>query len=294
LDWGSRIINNDGLIEQFEECLSSSALAPATIVNYVADLRAFLRWSEETRDAACSPLCLDTSDIEDFCTYLRDEKGNAPSTVNRRLQALRKFYGLAVAQGWTQGNPAEQASLLDERVSERSRSLTQDDVSRLLRAVEQSRSRQAARDLAVIQLLLGAGLKLGELTELRLEDVHLEGEQPTLDVRDVSGSLSRKVDLENDVHDALRSYLSVREAADGVDYFCVNRDGNALSTRSVQRLLRHYARAAELDGLTTQSLRYVYATRVYESSGDLRMVADNLGHRHLATTIRYLRPGSDE
>ena len=294
MDWGSRIINNDGLIEQFEECLSSSALAPATIVNYVADLRAFLRWSEETRDAACSPLCLDTSDIEDFCTYLRDEKGNAPSTVNRRLQALRKFYGLAVAQGWTQGNPAEQASLLDERVSERSRSLTQDDVSRLLRAVEQSRSRQAARDLAVIQLLLGAGLKLGELTELRLEDVHLEGEQPTLDVRDVSGSLSRKVDLENDVHDALRSYLSVREAADGVDYFCVNRDGNALSTRSVQRLLRHYARAAELDGLTTQSLRYVYATRVYESSGDLRMVADNLGHRHLATTIRYLRPGSDE
>ncbi|MFN2183896.1 MAG: tyrosine-type recombinase/integrase [Anaerolineae bacterium] len=294
MDWGSRIINNDGLIEQFEECLSSSALAPATIVNYVADLRAFLRWSEETRDAACSPLCLDTSDIEDFCTYLRDEKGNAPSTVNRRLQALRKFYGLAVAQGWTQGNPAEQASLLDERVSERSRSLTQDDVSRLLRAVEQSRSRQAARDLAVIQLLLGAGLKLGELTELRLEDVHLDGEQPTLDVRDVSGSLSRKVDLENDVHDALRSYLSVREAADGVDYFCVNRDGNALSTRSVQRLLRHYARAAELDGLTTQSLRYVYATRVYESSGDLKMVADNLGHRHLATTIRYLRPGSDE
>jgi site-specific recombinase XerD len=253
-----------------------------------------LRWSEETRDAACSPLCLDTSDIEDFCTYLRDEKGNAPSTVNRRLQALRKFYGLAVAQGWTQGNPAEQASLLDERVSERSRSLTQDDVSRLLRAVKQSRSRQAARDLAVIQLLLGAGLKLGELTELRVEDVHLDGEQPTLDVRDVSGSLSRKVDLEGDVHDALRSYLSVRKAADGVDYFCVNRDGNALSTRSVQRLLRHYARAAELDGLTTQSLRYVYATRVYESSGDLKMVADNLGHRHLATTVRYLRPGSDE
>jgi site-specific recombinase XerD len=225
---------------------------------------------------------------------LRDEKGNAPSTVNRRLQALRKFYGLAVAQGWTEGNPAEKASLLDESVSERSRSLTQADVGRLLRAVEQSRSRQAARDLAVIQLLLGAGLKLGELTELRLEDVHLDGEPPALDVRDASGDLSRRVDLEDDVHEALRDYLFVRKAADGVDYFCVNRDGNALSTRSVQRLLRHYARAAELDGLTTQSLRYVYATKIYESSGDLKMVADNLGHRHLATTIRYLRPGSDE
>jgi site-specific recombinase XerD len=253
-----------------------------------------LRWSEETRDADCSPLCLDTSDIEDFCTYLRDDKGNTPSTVNRRLQALRKFFALAVTQGWTDSNPAEDASLLDERVSERSRSLSQDDVHRLLEAVRQSRSRQTARDLAVIQLLLGAGLKLGELTELCLEDVHLDAGQPYLDVRDASGGAGRKVALEAEVCDALRSYLPVRTAAEGVDHFCVNRDGNALSTRSVQRLLRHYARLAELDGLTTQSLRFVYATRVYENSGDLKVVARNLGHRHLATTIRYLRPSSDE
>lgn len=253
-----------------------------------------MRWSEETRDAACSPLCLDTSDIEDFCAHLRDDKGNAPSTVNRRLQALRKFYDLAVARGWASSNPAEKVSLLDERVSERSRSLTQDDIEQLLAAVRQSRSRQAARDLAVIQLLVGAGLKLGELTELRLEDVHLDAEQPYLDVRDASGDLSRSVDLEVRVCDALRGYLTARKAAEGEDHFCVNRDGNALSTRSVQRLLRHYAHAAELDGLTTQALRYVYATRIYESSSDLKMVASYLGHRHLATTVRYLRPGSDE
>ena len=253
-----------------------------------------MRWSEETRDATCSPLSLEKSDIEDFCTYLRDEKGNAPSTVNRRLQALRKFFGLAVDRGWARKNPAEMVSLLDEGVSERSRSLTKEDVGRLLKAVEENRSRHAARDLAVIQLLLGAGLKLGELTELRLQDVHLNTQQPSLDVRDPSGDVSREVVLEGEVLDALRSYLVVREAAQGVDHFCVNRDGNALSTRSVQRLLRHYARAAGLKGLTTQSLRYVYATRIYESSGDLKAVADNLGHQHLATTIRYLRPGSED
>jgi integrase/recombinase XerC len=210
------------------------------------------------------------------------------------LQALRKFFALAVAEGWTESNPAENASLLDERVSERTRSLTQDDVDRLLEAVRRNRSRQAARDLAVIQLLLGAGLKLGELTELRLEDVHLDAGQPYLDVRDASGGSSRKVVLEDEVQDTLRDYLPLRKAAEVVDHFCVNRDGNALSTRSVQRLLRHYAHAAGLDGLTTQSLRFVYATRIYESSGDLKAVARTLGHRHLATTIRYLRPGSDE
>jgi site-specific recombinase XerD len=254
-----------------------------------------LRWSEKTRDGECSPLCLDTSDIEDFCSYLQEVRGHAPATVNRRLQTLRKFYSLATAQGWMETNPAESVPLLDEHVSERSRSLTEEDVDRLLAAVEQGQSRQAARDLAVIQLLVGAGLKLSELTELRLSDVHWDANQPYLDVRDVSGNSSdRIVVLEDEVHDALRNYLPVRRAAPGVDHFCVNRDGNPLSTRSVQRLLRHYAQVADLDGLTTQALRYVYARRVYENSGDVKTVAQYLGHRHLATTIRYLRPSSDE
>jgi integrase/recombinase XerD len=282
------------LLEEFESYLSSSALAPATIVNYLADLRAFLRWSEETRDASCSPLSLESSDIQDFCSYLRETKGHTPSTVNRRLQALRKFYTLAVARGWAETNPAENVRLLDERVSDRSRSLTREDVDRLLDVVRQAHSRQAARDLAVIQLLLGAGLKLSELTDLRLADLHLDIGQPCLEVRDASGNSSRIVFLEDEVYDALQSYLPARTAAPGVDHVCVNRDGNPLSTRSVQRLLRHYSQAAGLDGLTTQALRYVYARRVYESSGDLKTVARCLGHRHLATTIRYLRPISEE
>jgi site-specific recombinase XerD len=62
----------------------------------------------------------------------------------------------------------------------------------------------------------------------------------------------------------------------------------------VQRLLHYYAKAADLDGLTTQALRYVYAQKVYENSRDLKTVAQYLGHRHLATTIRYLGTNSEE
>jgi site-specific recombinase XerD len=282
--------NSNGLLVKFEADLSSSALAPATIVNYLADLRAFLRWSEEIRNADCSPLYLEAADIRDFCLYLQENKGQTPATVNRRLQALRKFYGLAIEQGWAVANPAENVPLLEECVSERSRSLTSEDVARLLAAAQRGRSRQAARDLTIIQLLLGAGLKLSELTELRLADVHLDDSQPYLEVRDPADGSSRTVFLEESVCDALRRYLPTRQAAPGVDHFCLNRDGNPLSTRSVQRLLHRYAEAAELDGLTTQALRYVYARKVYEESGDLKVVAQHLGHRHLATTIRYLRP----
>jgi site-specific recombinase XerD len=265
-------IDSNGLLEQFEAHLTGSALAPATVANYLADLRAFLRWCEKTLGSACSPLYRDKADIEQFCTYLRENKGQASSTINRRIQALRKFYSLATAEGWMEDNPAEQVSLLREAISERSRSLTPEDVSRLLATVRQSSSRRASRDWVVVQLLLKAGLKLGELTELELGDIPLETETCR----------------------ALSDYLGKRQAAAGVRHVCVNRDGKPLSTRSIQRLLRRYAKAAGLDGLTTQALRYTYARKVYDKSGDVKTVARRLGHRHLATTIRYLRSSPEE
>jgi site-specific recombinase XerD len=287
-------INRDWLLEQFEAYLSSLALASATVVNYMADLRAFFRWCEETEGALGSPFGLGTSDIRAYCSYLKETKNHASTTVNRRLQALRKFYDWAVAQRWILTNPAEDAPLLTEAWSGRSRSLTPEDVGRLLEAVGSGGGRRAARDWAIFQVLLGAGLKLGELIELRVADVHLDGSQPCLVVDDAGSSLGRKVPLEAEVCDALNRYLDARQAGQDVDHLFVNRDGNPLSTRSVQRLLHHYGRAAGLGGLTTQALRYVYATRLYDRCGDLEVVARRLGHRHLATTIRYLRPDSED
>jgi integrase/recombinase XerC len=288
-------INSDGLLEQFEDYLSSSALASATIVNYLADLRALLRWCELKRGAGRStdlaPFDLDVSDIQQYCSFLEETKNHVPATINRRIQAMRKFYDFAIAEGWTLTNPASEVQLLGEVVSERTRHLTPDDISRLLAAVRKGHPRRVPRDWAIIQVLLEAGLKLGELTCVRLADVHLDADPPHLHVCGAPGEPGRVVPLEPGVCVALHAYLPTRQAAPGVDRLFVNRDGNLLSTRSVQRLLRRYAREAGLDNLTTQALRYVYATRVFEDCGDVKTVARLLGHRHLATTIRYLRPG---
>ena len=281
-------------MERFEAHLSGSALAPATVVNYIADLRAFLRWSEERNHGDGSPLILDIQDIQKYRSFLQDTKQNAPATINRRLQTLRKFYGFAMLEGWIKANPAERVSLLSENASHRSRQLDDQDVTRLLEAVRQGRPRWAVRDWAVIQVFLGAGLKLSELTALRVSDVQMDTDQPALNINGDLDHPSRTVPLDADVCEALQTYLSERQADSGVEHLFVNRDGRPLSTRSVQRLLRHYARAAELDGLTTQALRYVYARNILERSGDLKEVTELLGHRHVATTIRYLRPSSPQ
>lgn len=259
-------------------------------MNYLADLRAFLRWAEQARGSGVSPFQLTPPDIEEYCVFLKQGKKHAPATVNRRLQALRKFYHLAMEQGWAEGNPADQVSLLSETVSQRSRFLTTDDVERLEDAVQKGRRRWVARDWAIMQAFLGAGLKLSELTQLRVADVHIQEPEPWLEVRDTTGVPDRTVPLDAQASEALAAYLASRRAVPGVEHLFTNRDGRPLSTRSVQRLLRHYARAAQLSELTTQALRYLFARKAYETSQDPEAVARLLGHRHLATTIRYLRP----
>ena len=302
---GVGTIDSKELLAQFKAHLLELGLSQATVVNYLADLRAFLRWSEISKGAEVTVFRLGASDIRAYCVFLQDERDHAPATINRRIQALRKFYTCAVAQGWTITNPADEVSLLNETVSQRSRFLTHEDVSHFLAAVRQGRRRWADRDWAIIQAFLGAGLKLSELTQLLLVDVHLDADEPDVVVRGLpyprggqaqgaAGEPARVVPLDAEVCRALLDYLPTRRAAEGVEHFFINRDGNPLSTRSVQRLLRHYARTADLDELTTQALRYVYARKAYEGSRDAEAVARLLGHRHLATTVRYLRPGAPQ
>jgi site-specific recombinase XerD len=287
------MINDDRFVDTFERHLADSALAPVTIVNYLADLRAFLRWGVAAKGADCSPFCLDSQDIGAYCAYLLHTKGHAGATVNRRLQALRKFYDLAIQEGWTAANPAESVPLLSDVSPQRNQNRSATDVERLLAAVQSHQQEWSPRDRAVVQAMIGAGLKLGELIRLKEADVTLDGDQPHLVVRsNQDGQPGRIVPLQDAVCDAMRDYLPTRKAAPGVDRFFVNQDGRPLSTRTIQRLLRTCAGAAGLDSLTAQDLRYVYARTAYDQSGDVKEIARLLGHRHLATTIRYLRPNS--
>jgi site-specific recombinase XerD len=286
------MINDDKLEKLFEEHLANCALAPVTIVNYLADLRAFLRWGEMAKGADCSPFCLDTQDVGAYCAYLQT-KGHAGATVNRRLQALRKFYDLAVQQGWMAANPADPVPLLSDVSPQRNQHRSATDVEQLLTAMQRHQQEWPPRDRAVVLAMIGAGLKLGELIRLKAADVHLDVDPPHLVV---PGSSNRQpgriVPLEGAVCDAMRAYLPTRKVAPGMDRFFVNQDGRPLSTRTIQRLLHTCAGAAGLDSLTAQDLRYIYARMAYDQCGDVKEIARLLGHRHLATTIRYLRPNS--
>ena len=279
---------SEALLAQFEEHLVLAQLSPLTVVNYLADLRAFLRWGSDRIGLDFSLTGLTPNNIRAYRSHLLEEKRCAVATANRRLQALRKFCAFAVQVGIMPSNPAEGVQLVQSEGIVPAMPLTGNQVEELLRSSENQQSGLARRDSAILLLLLKTGLRLNELVGLRLDDVKFDHPGTHLTVRDGRNGATRKVPLEGKVRHALYGYLSIRPNVEGEDRLFLSREGRPLSTRSVQRIVSARARAAGLEGVSPQALRRTYASRLLATTGDLALVSRRLGHQNLETTTRYL------
>jgi site-specific recombinase XerD len=276
----------DELLARFEEHIVGLGLAPATIANYVADLQNYAGWYTGSAAEGVSLLGANDRHIRRYCHSLR-RQGRSAATVNRRLQAVRKFYDFAVQMNLCSHNPARDVDRVNERASSSPRTLDLDEVNRLLRAVGEGTDGLSRRDRAILLVLLDTGTKVRELVGLCVEDVDLEVGSGYLWVGDDLESGGRCLALGPESCAALRGYLKVRVAAPGIDALFVSRQGQPLSVRTVQRLVSSYARAAGLDGVSAQALRYTFAHDALEER-DVAEVARLLGLRDAAGVQRYL------
>lgn len=277
------------LFTRFEEHLARLALASTTIVNYLADLKTFARWHADAKGAAYSLLELTPDDIREYRCHMQTNEEWAPATINRRLQAVRKFYSFAMETGLTESNPASEVQLIPRPGPNLPRALTPEEVTSLLQAVQGGRPSLVKRDYAIIQLLLQTGIKLGELTRLRLSDVQLQGDgEGSLLVGEGDGNKGRQVPLSSLACAALRDYLRVRPPSASTENLFLSQEGSCISKRTVQRLIRVYTKAAGLEDVSAHVLRHTFAVSTLEDTEDLSLVARLLGHRCLETTAKYL------
>ena len=277
--------DND-LLARFEKCLMRLGLSPATVVNYLADMRGVARWCVES-GRGCSLLNLTTDDVRAYCQHLRVGRRLSPATANRHLQAVRKFCDFARQANLMEGNPAADVRPIQAPPTLR-RALDAEEIARLLEAVQAGRPSLVKRDYAIIQLLLQTGIKVGELTELQLADIKLTDSRSTLAVKGNGSNSHRRIPLKALVCQSLQEYLQVRPPWPGVKHLFLSQEGNSISARTVQRLVNVYTRAAGLTGVSAHTLRYTFATSMLEEIGDVATVANLLGHRSVETTLRYI------
>jgi integrase/recombinase XerC len=275
----------------YETYLAHSGLSQVTVKGYLGDIKQFASWL--AGKGRPSPLAGTSQEIRRYCLQLVIAKAHPPATANRRLQAIRKFFRYAVEQGLVDEDPSQGIKLLPQPRSEGARGLDRSETERLLEAVRRGGSRFAKRDYAIVQLMLQTGIRVGELTRLKISEVTLSDDRGALRIRERGASQGREIPLNSSVRKALKAYLEDRLGAMS-DHLFLSIKGEPLSARSVQRLVNTYAQAAGLENVSTYSLRQTYGVQLLRDTGDLSLVARLMGHKRLETAIKYIVPRQED
>ncbi len=263
-------------------------VARNTVLAYSHDLTSFLEFL--LRHLGTAPGCaeLGALEVRDFRAWLahRRNRGLDPASTARELSAIRTFYRyLELRHGIT--NPAVRSVRSAKHQPPLPRAPgtaeTRDVIDHAARSAR--RPWIAARDTALLTLLYGCGLRIGEALALDLGDVP-DGE--TMLVRGKGGK-ERLVPLLPVVRDAIATYRELCPWHTGpADPLFVGQRGRRLQPAVVQRTVKAARTALGLpQAMTPHALRHAFATHILAGGGDLRAIQELLGHASLSTTQRY-------
>lgn len=282
-------------VHEFLRVLSDQRqLSEHTVSGYrkdLNDLQAFLAEYLGTPEWKWEDV--DRLTLRSFLGWCR-RRGLSKRSIGRKLSALRGFFTFLHLEDRLPSNPARavRAPKMEKRLPGH---LTRQEVEAVF-ALAEARAAEntlaGTRDLVILELLYGSGVRLSELHGLDLADLEMRGDQ--MKVRG-KGRKERIVPLTGRSIQAIRRYQPRREDAlagggQGKEpqALLLNARGGRLSKRSIQRFVRRFLEKAAADqGLSVHSLRHSFATHLLDAGADLMAVKELLGHISLSTTQIY-------
>ena len=270
--------------------------SPHTLKSYGRDLEEFTRYLEPGTAGKIALEALDHITIRDFLGHLVG-KGNGKRSVARKLASLRSFFRFLHRRGELKSNPAQLVATPRQPVRT-PRFLTIRQMEELLSLPDLSSDR-GQRDRAILEVLYGTGIRVGELVSLNLGSPALE--EALLRVRG-KGRKERLVPFGRPAAEALREYLPIRNrivraqrSTRLTEALFVNLRGGRLSARSVQRILEGYVQQCSVAiAVHPHLLRHTFATHLLNNGADLRSIQELLGHENLSSTQIYTHLSVDE
>ncbi len=286
-----------------------------TRIAYAYDLKVFFNYlmRENTEIARCGDRrnitlemldSLRPTDIEEYMEYLkyRDEDDreifNRERGIMRKVSSLKSFYNYLYRTERLDNNPVQRVitpKLHDKEIIR----LDVDEVAMMIDEAESGDSLTDAqkrfhektrlRDVAMLTLLLGTGIRVSECVGLNIQDVDFKNDGIRIHRK---GGKESTVYFGDEVETALLDYLEQRRhqiPAEGhEDALFLSLQMKRISVRSVENLVRKYARiVTPLKKITPHKLRSTYGTNLYRETGDIYLVADVLGHSDVNTTKKH-------
>lgn len=274
-----------GYLTHFTETLRAEGRSENTIGSYLSDLKHFAEWFAQSNGEVFKPEAIAPIDVGQYKSYLQTVKGFKPSTVNRRLVAIKRLCRWARTQGLIEENPAAEIGGVPRQRTP-PKALTRREAARLVRMAQRHGNR---RDVAILQLLRHTGIRVGELCDLSLEDLEISDRKGQITVRHGKGGRCREIPLNRDARRALRQYLEVRPKVEDRNLF-IGQRGNGLRRAAVYDVVTKYARLASLQDVSPHTLRHTFGKLALDEGENLVTVAHLMGHSRLDTIAIYTQP----
>jgi integrase/recombinase XerC len=285
-----------GWMMPFLDSLARDDLAPATLRGYRYDLRHFLAWHRSVQDDGFAIERLAEYELIAYRQHMI-AAGRRPATVNRRLDALRRLCRWARGTGALAADAARDVRPVRTTRNQQPVGLSDIEVHALLRAAGASSHGLAARNYAMVQLMLQAGLRVGEVAALQVADIIMSDRSGSVRIRHGKGLKAREIPLNATARRALKQYLEDRQTADKDAALFVSGRDTAMPIRTIQAVIASLARRARLKrvAVSAHTLRHTFALGyLRDNPGKLVELASLLGHDSLDTTAIYTRPSRDD
>ena len=245
-------------------------------------------------------------DIEEYMEYLklRDdtpiETINSEVTIKRKMSALRGLYNYLYKNQMIENNAAIQVEMpkLHDKTIVR---LDPNEVADFLDVVEYGPENMSTRkqkfhelnkirDLAIMTLLLGTGMRVTELVGIDIKDVDFDNGRVKVTRK---GGYEAYIYFGDEVTEALERYMDEREEMTDIkegheDALFISTRKSRITVRSIEILVKEYSKyVTTLKKITPHKLRSTYGTNLYKETGDIYLVADVLGHKDVNTTKKH-------
>lgn len=261
-------------------------LSVNTLASYRRDLESYVHFLKEAEGMSDFSV-VERTTILRHLEQLRAQ-GKTSRTVARHISSIRSFHQFLLREKRAETDPTVHLEMptIEQKLPN---ILSIEEIEALLTAPNKSKP-QGIRDLAMLELLYGSGMRISELIALDLADIHL-----TMGFVRVfgKGGKERIIPLGKSALSAINAYLNgARSQLQGkypkTDAFFINQRGKRLTRQGCWKLMKEHALKAGIQHeLTPHTLRHSFATHLVENGADLRAVQEMLGHADISTTQIY-------
>lgn len=279
-----------GELEAFISYLSSiKKMSENTIVSYRRDLNKLAAYLGEQGISRVEEIS--EVDLNDYVRQL-DKQNFKASTISRNIASIKAFFHYLTNEGRIKEDISEnlKAPKIEKKIPT---IMTVEETERLLMQPVADNPK-GLRDRAMLELLYATGIRVTELTSLRIEDVDLK--TSLLDCRD--NDRERKIPFGGKAREALVDYLSEgREKllnGEKSDILFTNCNGKPMSRQGFWKLLKAYGKKAGIEkDITPHTIRHSFAAHLLENGADIKSVQEMLGHSDISTTQVYVKLGGN-